>query len=148
MKKCILTLLACFLLAVPVFAYEFPDESYYVVLDTGQYGQLTIYIPYNTASTFSPMGNTIVNVGSSAVTGYTLHNGKEAQVRFPVYNVMQYRENSTSYSWVDITDSQLIETNIPLLNDTSFSLLSRDNVFQLVLLLVGGCILCRLFMRP
>lgn len=147
MKKFLLSLVACIVLAVPVFAYEFPDESYYVVLDTGQYGQLTIYIPVNTSATFSPMGDSIVNVGSSVVTGYTEYSGSESQVRFPVYDNPEFRQSTTGYTWTEITDAQLVETNLPLLNDTSFSLLSQDTVIQLIILLIGGLILCHLFMK-
>lgn len=147
MKKCIFAVLACFLLAVPVFAYEFPSESYYVVLDTDQFGRLTIYIPVNSASSFSPLGDSIVNVGSSVVTGYTEHSGSESQVRFPVFDNPQFKQSTTGYTWTEITDAQLVETNLPLLNDTSFSLLSQDTVIQLIILLIGGLILCHLFMK-
>lgn len=147
MKKFLLSILACIVLAVPVFAYEFPAESYYVVLDTGQFGQLTIYIPVNSSATFSPMGDSIVNVGSSVVTGYTEYSGSESQVRFPVYDNPEFRQSTTGYTWIEITDAQLVETNLPLLNDTSFSLLSQDTVIQLIILLIGGLILCHLFMK-
>lgn len=148
MKKIFISIIACFLFALPVFAYEFPNESYYIVLDSSKFGQLTVYIPVNSASTFSPMDDFIVNVGSSTITGYTYFNGLESQVRFPVFDNVEFRETTTGYQWTVISDAVLVETNLPLLDDTSFSLLSKDSVIQLVILLVGGCILCRLFMKP
>lgn len=147
MKKIILSLFACILMAVPVFAYEFPDESYYIVLDSAQFGELVVYIPVNSANTFSPMGDFIVNVGTSTVTGYCYYNGNESQVRFPVFDTVEFRQSTTGYQWTEIPDAQLLESNLPLLDDTSFSLLSKDSVIQLVIFLVGGCILCQLFMK-
>lgn len=147
MKKIILSFVLIFALAFPVFGYQFPDQSYYITLFTDNYGTISVYVPVNSASTFAPSGASVINIGSSTITGYTELNGNEAQVRFPSFDVPQIRVDGNAYTWVDLTGVELRETNVPLLNDTSFSLLSQDTIIQLIILLIGGLILCHLFMK-
>lgn len=147
MKKFILSFVLILAFSVSAFGYQFPDQSYYVTLFTDNYGTISVYIPVNSASTFAPSGASIINIGTSTITGYTEFNGTEAQVRFPSFDVPQIRLDGNSYSWTDLAGVELRETNLPLLNDTSFSLLSQDTIIQLIILLIGGLILCHLFMK-
>lgn len=140
--------LICFCLifscsAVSVFASVIPDNTYYVKLNTSNFGTVTCYIPYNYGKNFTDSGNSIVNISSSNITCIGIRNGNQYSVRFPSYDKALIRYNS---DW-DILNVTSYETNLPLLSEVDFSLMSQETVIYLIILLIGGMLLCLRFMK-
>lgn len=123
MKKFLFSLALMFVLVLPVYAFEIPDNSYYIKADTSQLGSVTIYVPRNMASYFSYSGNTLISTYSSTITCYAATtNGTQYNVRFPTYDIPEYRlvDYSTGGSYQDLTITQVTETNLPILTEFDF----------------------------
>lgn len=147
MKKIILSFLLCLTFTCSVFAYEIPDKSFYITFDTSNYGQICVYLPYNYADFFAPSGNSIVNVYSGTVSGFGVVGNTQYDVRFTTFNSPEIRSLNGNYQWTTLNVRSIVDTNLPILNDTSFSILSQGTIINLLILLVGGVIVCLLFMR-
>lgn len=126
-----------FTAAIPSFAFEVPDNSYYFVADTQQLGRITVFVPRNMATYFSRSGSQLIGTNSSTITCYgQVSNGTQYTVRFPSYDVPEYRlVNYTSGTqWSDLTITDIVETNLPILTDFDFQR-NTDGA------LVAGCVL-------
>lgn len=152
MKKYKIILCVCLVVSLMVpfsaFAYEIPSDSYYVNVDTSELGEIVIYFPYNMARylSFNDRNNHIINTYSSQITAYG-YNGSWYQVRFPTFDVPNYRRDGTTQTYNDLTITGINETNITFLNDTDFTAFSSSTLSNLTMLLIGGSILLCLFMR-
>lgn len=137
MKKILICLALMSVLALPASAFEIPDNSYYFIANTQQLGDITVYVPRNMASYFSYSGNTLIGTNSSTITCYGVtSNGTQYNVRFPSYDIPEYRlvNYSTGTSYQDLTISSVTETNLPILTEFDFQF-NTDGA------LVGGAVL-------
>ena len=143
-----LVLLFSLLFPISCFAYEIPQDSYYVNVTTQELGEVVIYFPYNNARylSWNEDQNELINTYSSQVTAYA-YNGSWYTVRFPTFDIPNFRITDSSYNYDDLHIISLNETNITFLNDTDFTAFSSGNLANLATLLIGGCILICLFMR-
>lgn len=139
------SVLLCFVLCIsPCFAYTFPTDTYHAQVQCSL-GNVTMYIPYNVSGSFSlTSSGVLVNTSSAAVYGYIDVNGAEYQVRFSTFELPEYRQVNSSYSsWSAFNMTSFSNSNIPLLNDMDFS----PDVDLLLLVLIGGVIICLLFIK-
>lgn len=137
MKKIFLSLALFYVLALPCYAFEVPDNSYYIKADTSQLGSIIIYVPRNMASYFSYSGVTLIGTNSSTISCYgQTTNGTQYNVRFPSYDIPEYRLVNYDYgtSYQDLTITNVVETNLPILTEFDFQR-NTDGA------LVAGCIL-------
>lgn len=148
--KIILTLVLVLSVMAPVnvFAYEIPADSYYVNVETSELGEIVLYFPYNMARylSFNERTGHIINTYSSQITAYG-YNGAWYYVRFPTFDVPNYKRDGITSTYTDLTITGINETNITFLNDTDFTAFSSGTLANLTMLLIGGCILLCLFMR-
>lgn len=149
-KRFLIFLVLVFSLALPlsVCAYTAPSDAYYMNLQTRELGEVVVYLPYNNARYFSynPDTKVLVNTSSSQITGYA-YNGSWYTVRFPSFDVPNYRPESGTNTYNDLTITGINETNITFLNDTDFTAFSSSTISNLTMLLIGGCILLCLFIK-
>lgn len=131
-----------------VFAYEIPSDAYYANLQTNELGEIMVYFPYNYARylSYNEDSGKLINTYSSQISAYG-YNGSWYVIRFPTFDVPNYRLEDSNYSYSDLTITGVNETNITWLNDTDFTAFSSGNLANLAMLLIGGCILLCLFMR-
>lgn len=131
-----------FSFAMPTFAYTVPDDTYYIKADTSELGQVMIYVPYNLGKYFTTTSSGgVISTYSSNITcwGTTDTGGTQYDIRFSFSSVPQYRTGNYSYSELTITD--VIDTNLPLLSDTDFTLISQSNMVNMIMVFIGGSIL-------
>lgn len=136
------------MLPLSVSAFEVPADSYYVNARTSELGEIMIYFPYNMARylSFNDNNGHIINTYSSQITAYG-YNGSWYQIRFPTFDVPNYRRDGTTQTYSNLNITGINETNITFLNDTDFTAFSSGTLANLTMLLIGGCILVCLFMR-
>ncbi len=123
-------------------AYSVPAESYYAKLSTRELGNITLYVPYNMGRYFTTEsnGSGLISTYSSTITCWGVNvNGTQYDIRFTYSTNPQYRQNN--YSYEDLTITGIVESNIPLLSDTDFTLFSQTTIVNMMMLLVGGSIL-------
>lgn len=144
MKKFFLSLALICSFALPCSAFEIPDNSYYINANTSQLGSITIYVPRNLASYFSYSGDGLISTYSSTVSCYAVTlNGTQYSVRFPTYDIPDYRlvNSSSGMSYQDLTITGVAETNLPILTEFDFqrhtdgALIAGAVLFILVFLL-------------
>ena len=144
----LLAIYITFSCAMPTFAYSTPTESYYAIVDTAEVGEIQIFIPYNMGRYFTTdTSGGIISTYSGTVSCWARDYTGNTQydVRFTFSDVPDYRTGTYSYS--ELTITQLIETNIPLLSDTDFTLFSQGTVVNMLMLFVGGSILLFTILR-
>lgn len=123
MKKILLTLSLMSVLVLPASAFQIPDNSYYFIANTQQLGDITVYVPRNYATYFSYSGNILISTNSSTITCYGVtSNGTQYNVRFPSYDLPEYRpvNYGTGVSYQDLTIRTVTETNLPILTEFDF----------------------------
>lgn len=136
MLKRVLTVLTVLIVTVsPIYAYEFPSESYYVHAADSILGEITIYFPINTIN-LSVKDEDVINVGSSNVTGYFEINGTEYTVTFQPFQLGRYRlTNTSTYSYLSF--GEIIDTNIEFVSVENKNLLNNYNLIVIVLISLG-----------
>ena len=126
MKKFFIFILSCslfFSLALPSFAFVIPDNTYYIQAQTSELGNIDIFVPRNMATYFSYSGSTLIGTNSSTITCYgQTSNGTQYNVRFPSYDVPEYRlvNYNAGTSYQDLHIIQVIDTNLPILTEFDF----------------------------
>lgn len=134
-KRVLITLAILLATISPIAAYIVPEEYYYFRIEDRQLGEVYIYLPIVDFQ-FSKNNENPVNVGSSNVTGYMTYRDSEYTVSFQPYQYGRYRlDNYTSYSYLDVVD--IIDTNVPFINDTTTLLNSSYSYILLVLVGLG-----------
>lgn len=136
MVKRVLAVLTVLIATVsPIYAYEFPSESYYVHAVDSSLGEITIYFPINTIN-LSIDDEDIINVGSSNVTGYFEINGTEYTVTFQPFQLGRYRLNNTqNYSYLSF--GQVLDSNIDFVSVDNKNLMNNYNLIIIVLISLG-----------
>lgn len=145
-------LVACFIAfysaALPTYAYSEPAESYYAIVDTREIGEIQIYVPYNMGRYFTTDNSGgLLSTYSSTIScwGRNYSGSTQYDIRFTYSNVPEYRTGNYSYNDLNITD--IIETNLPLLSATDFTLFSQGTMVNMIMLFVGGSILLFTILR-
>lgn len=146
----LMILLCLFFQVKGVYAYEFPQTSYYVQLDESSLGQIKVYFPSNQVQFLSLQedGTTIINVSSGTVYGYFDYQGSEYRITFPAFDVGYYRLSS-SYNNTDLNVLSILDTNIEFLNDESI-VFQNESFFNRITLFtsIGGfMILCLILFK-
>lgn len=137
MKKILFSLALMCCLALPAAAFEVPDNSYYIKANTQQLGSVIMYVPRNMRTYFSYSGRSLIGTNSSTITTYAqTTNGTQYNVRFPSYDIPEYRliNYSAGTSYQDLTITEIVDTNLPILTEFDFQR-NTDGA------LVAGCIL-------
>lgn len=144
MKKFLLSLALMCCLAMPAYAFEVPENTYFFIAQTQQLGEITVYVPRNQAQYFSFSGNTLISTYSSTITCYaSTSNGTQYNVRFPSYDIPEYRLVNYDYGtqYRNLTITQVLDNNLPVLTEFDFqrntdaALVAGVGLFILVFLL-------------
>lgn len=147
-------LLLCLMLVVGLFctgmkgvyAYQFPDNAYYIEVRDSYLGQVTIYIPYNSLQSLSLQENSnqIINIGSSSVRGYINYQGDEISVTWQVFEYGTYYYDRDSRT---LNIQQIIDTNIEFLDDFDVWIYQNQDLFNISAFLIGGGLLLLLLLK-
>ena len=133
------------------FAFEEPDNSYYVTVNTSQVGVIKIFIPYNYGSYFSTSynGNRLVNCSSSTITCNALDsNNNLYSIRFPSFDSPSYRNTrSADTRYYDLLILGITDTNVPLLNDSNFGIFNQSQLVNMGCMLLLGVIVVLCIIR-
>lgn len=133
--------------SIKVNAYDIPPEACYFHVQDRSLGNVYIYVPCNQASNFAlTEDDQIVNVGSSAVTGY-LSTTDDYTINFRTFYVGRYR-NGNNVNYIDLNITQIYEdTNIRFYDKNNLFIdLNYDVIFLSGLILIGG-VLCLIYMK-
>lgn len=136
MLKRVLAVLAVLIVTVsPIYAYEFPSESYFVHAVDSSLGEITIFFPINTVN-LSIKDEDVINVGSSNITGYFERNGTNYTVTFQPFQLGRYRlTNTSTYSYLSF--GEIIDTNIEFVSVENKNLLNNYNLIVIALISLG-----------
>ena len=103
--------------ALPCFAALYTTENtYFVEVDTSQLGRITLLIPSNYANYFQFGGEIpLINAYSSNYTVFIKENtvAYNNQVRFPPFDIPEFRTTSSSYEYQNLTITQIVDSNLP-----------------------------------
>lgn len=138
----LIVLFLSFSFSTKSYAYSEPENAYYRIVDTTEIGEVKIFFPYNLGRYFTEStSGGIISSYSNTVSTWRLNYDKTNyyDVRFPFLDVPEYRVNN--YNYVDLTITDIIETNLPLLSSTDFTLFSQGTMVNMIMLFVGGSIL-------
>ncbi len=123
--------------------------TYFKVV-TAELGEVKIYIPtdYQRGSFTYDSDSNLVNIRSSTITGYIL-DGQSYTVRWTSFNSPQYRlVDYSSSTWHDLTVTDVIETNVQIVEDDSdFPLYPDSSLISLIIISVLGVIMLCQFMK-
>lgn len=132
-----------------VKAYDIPPEACYFHIDDKSLGNnIYIYVPCNQAKNFAlTEDDQIVNVGSSAITGY-LSTTDEYTISFRSYYVGRYRVGNYSSDYTDLNITKIYDdTNIRFYDKSNLFIdLNYDTIFLTGIVFVGG-VLCLIYMK-
>ena len=144
----IVLILSCFFSIIQRFAWETPDNCYYIDITVSQLGNGRLYIPFNAGHYFSTSnsGNALVNTSSSQVNAYFDNGSYIYNVRFPSFDKPTARRqdlNTGTYNDFIIT-SIVDEGNLPLITDADLGIFNHSSVVNMRSLLLIGviCIIC------
>lgn len=129
-------------------AYDIPPEACYFHIDDKSLGELYIYVPCNQATNFALTDDDqIVNVGSSAVTGY-LSTTDAYTINFRSYYVGRYRIGNYSSDYTNLNITKIYDdTNIRFYDKSNLFIdLNYDVIFLTAICFVGG-VLCLIYMK-
>lgn len=147
MFSALLAVFVAFNVAIPAFAYTVPSDSYYIDCDTREVGRIKIYVPYNMGKYFSSTdsGGIVSNYSSNITCWGTTDTGTtQYDIRFPLFDLPEYRRanyTGSSNQYADLTITKVNSTNLPLLSDTDFTLISQANIVNMIMVFIGGSIL-------
>lgn len=136
--KLLLVLLSINILDVK--AYEIPQNTFYVNVDTSTLGNIDIYFPSDRVDyLFYDVELGLINTGSSSITGYV--GNRDLTISFPVFSEPTYRDGYNTY---DLNITNLVSTNIDF-NSSDSQVFMNDTLYQKTLLItvsVGVFFLC------
>lgn len=99
-----------------VTAYEYPANTYYIIVDESTLGEIKIHIPSNSIQVLQVTEEytNVINVSNGSVYGYFTKGNTDYRVTFPTLDNATYRETSASYGTTyNLNINEIIETNIP-----------------------------------
>lgn len=131
-------------LSISVFAYEIPDNAYSMTLDSNA-GDVILAVPYNVARYLSFEDNKLISEYNSSITLYgqtiVAGGGRELNVRLQPFQSAEYRFVDYTNTYNDFIIYDLIDSNVPFLQETDFTLFSQDTLVNMVVCLILGAII-------
>lgn len=133
---------------------QYPESApfaagYYIECSTSQLGTVMMYVPYNFqrgSFSFDDTGN-LVNITSSTITGIVFRGNTSYTLRFSSFGNPQYRSSSGSSSYMDLTVNEVLNTNVQIFSSQhQIALYPDSQLLQLILVFLGGVIVCKLFL--
>ena len=138
------------LFSFTAFAYEIPTNAYKMTLSSNA-GDITVAVPYNMARYISYENNELISQYSSTITLYgdTIVAGgsRPLNVRLQPFQTAEYRYTDNNYTWSEFVIYEIVDSNIPLLQETDFTLFSQDVLVNMIMVLVGGTIIILLLKK-
>lgn len=130
-----------------VYAYEFPNSSYYIEFLDSNLGSVKLYFPYVSAQTLTlDEDNQIVNISSSSVTAYFTYNNVDYTATFSVFQYGRYRlTNTGNYLYFDI--KEILDTNISFLDEQSLFIHINSDFINTCAFLIGGGLLLLILLK-
>lgn len=133
------------------FSSDILNGGYYFSADTSELGEVSIFVPYEYqygSFTTNSTGN-LVSLRSSTVTGIMYRGSTAYTIRWTAFSTPQYRfANTTGYTYEDLTVSNILSTNVEVLNDyEKIPLFPNADLIRLLMLLGIGVIIVCLFMK-
>lgn len=126
------------LFSFTAFAYEIPQDSYKMTVNCSA-GDSVIVIPYNMARYISFDDNELVSQYSSTVTlyGNTIStNSRPFNVRLQPFSGAEWRYTDQTYTYSDFDVYEVIDSNVPFLQDTDFTIFSQDTLVNMSVMLI------------
>lgn len=125
-----------------------PIGGYYTTV-TSSIGSGDLFVPVDYANdylTFDGSGS-MVCLANSTVNALLVTDSEVLQVRFPAMSTPQYyvQQNTNYWSWVDFDITSAQGGNVQVMQQFDFAWIS-DNLFEACMLLIGGVLVCRVFM--
>lgn len=125
-----------------------PIGGYYTSV-TSSIGSGDLFVPVDYANdylTFDGSGS-MVCLANSTVNALLVTDSEVLQVRFPAMSTPQYyvQQNTNYWSWVDFDITSAQGGNVQVMQQFDFAWIS-DNLFEACMLLIGGVLVCRVFM--
>ncbi len=120
----------------------------YFEVDTSQLGECLIYIPVDyQRGSFTYYGSNLFNLRSATITGILYAGSTSYSVRWSAFSTPTYRRGS-NYNYEDLTVTEVLATNIEIVQSDDDLALSPDNnlLLLVIVLCLGVLIVCR-FMR-
>lgn len=120
----------------------------YFEVDTSQLGECLIYIPVDyQRGSFTYYGSNLFNLRSATITGILYAGNTSYSVRWSAFSTPTYRVGS-NYNYEDLTVTEVLDTNIEIVQSDDDLALSPDNnlLLLVIVLCLGVLIVCR-FMR-
>lgn len=131
-------------MSVSVFAYEIPDNSYKMTVNSNV-GDVVLVVPYNVGRYLSLVDGQLVSQYSSTVTlyGNTIEadNSQQISVRLQPFLAAEYRYSDYTNTYSDFVINEIVDSNVPFLQETDFTLFSQDTMVNMIVCLVLGAII-------
>lgn len=131
-------------LSISAFAYDIPDNAYTMTLDSNA-GDVILAVPYNVARYLSFEDNNLISEYNSSITLYgqtiVAGAGRELNVRLQPFQSAEYRFVDYTNTYNDFIIYDLIDSNVPFLQETDFTLFSQDTLVNMVVCLILGAII-------
>lgn len=126
-----------------------PIGGYYTTVSSS-IGSGDLFVPVDYANdylTFDGSGNMIC-LSNATVNALLVTDSDVIQVRFPAMSTPQYyvQQNTNYWQWVDFDITSAQGGNVQVMQQFDFAWIS-DNLFEACMLLIGGVLVCRVFMN-
>ena len=129
---------------ISVFAYEIPDNAYTMTVSSNA-GDVVLAVPYNVGRYLSFEDNKLISEYSSSVTLYgntiVAGGGRPLNVRLQPFHSAEWRYTDQTYTYSDFVIYDVINSNVPFLQETDFTLFSQDTMVNMIVCLVLGSII-------
>lgn len=126
------------------FAYEIPDNSYTLTVNSNV-GDVILAVPYNVARYLSFEDNQLISEYNSTITLYgqtiVAGGGRELNVRLQPFQSAEYRYVDGTNTWSEFIIIDFVDSNIPFLQESDFTLFAQDTIINMGLFLVLGAII-------
>jgi len=133
------------LLSIPATT---PIGGYYTSV-TSSIGSGDLFLPVEFSKDYLTFDSTgkMVCLANSTVNALLVTDYQVIQVRFPAMSYPQYYTQSGTnyYNWVDFDITSAQDGNISVMQQFDFAWIS-DNLYQACILLIGGILVCKVFM--
>lgn len=125
-----------------------PIGGYYTSV-TSSIGSGDLFVPVDYANdylTFDGSGNMIC-LSNDTMNALLVTDSDVIQVRFPAMSTPQYyvQQNTNYWQWVDFAITSAQGGNVQVMQQFDFAWIS-DNLFEACMLLIGGVLVCKVFM--
>lgn len=130
--------------SVTCFAYEIPSNSYTMTVNSNA-GDVVLAVPYNVGRYLSLEDNKLISEYSSSITLYgntiVAGRGRPLNVRLQPFQSAEWRYTDQNYTYSSFVIYDVIDSNVPFLQETDFTLFSQDTMVNMIVCLVLGSII-------